>query len=1061
MPDAVRTYLQDIEGSLKLGYATEHTHRPALKTLIECLVPGAQATNEPKRIECGAPDFIVTRDGAPLGYLEAKDVGANLNAVERSRQLKDYRAALRNLILTDYLEFRWYVNGEHRQTVQLATAAADGRLKRTRDGAAQLADLFQGFAAQQPPAIGQPRELAERMAALSRLVRGLIYETFEQEGETGALHAQLSDFRRCLIPDLQPADFADMYAQTMAYGLFAARVRASDGRSFTRQNAAWDLPRTNPFLRKLFNEIAGPELDDRIAWLVDDLAQLLARADMSEVLKDFGRRTRQEDPVVHFYETFLAAYDPKMRESRGVYYTPEPVVSFIVRSIDHLLRAEFGRALGLADPDVLILDPAVGTGTFLYFVIQLVHETLLGIGQAGGWNDYVAQHLLPRLFGFELLMAPYAVAHMKLGILLQQTGYQFVSDQRLGIYLTNTLEEAVTRAQTLGFAGYITEEGNAAAEIKRDRPIMVVLGNPPYSGHSANTSWQVKDGRRQPTFIGRLIQDYHRVDGQPLGEKNPKWLQDDYVKFIRWGQWRIERTGAGILAFITNHGYLDNPTFRGMRQQLMQTFTDIYILDLHGNAKKRETAPDGSKDENVFDIQQGVAIGIFVKQPGKNGPATVHHAELWGTRQEKYERLMEADVSRIDWQRLDPRKPFHLFRPQDRDLQSEYMSGWSVTDIFPVHSVGIVTARDDLTIRWTADEVWETVQDFARLTEEAAREKYRLGKDARDWKVRLAQEDIRSSGPQRNKIVPILYRPFDVRFTYYTGRSRGFICMPRPEVMRHVIAGSNIGLVLPRRVETMGDWRHITISRHLQEHVALSLKTIDSVFPLFLFPDAAVDEKAVQGQLLVQPPWFGIHSARTPNLSPQFIAAVEGKLGLRFVPDGVGDLVSTFGPEDVFHYMYAVFHSPTYRARYAEFLKIDFPRVPFTSDVGLFRALAALGAELVALHLMTSPKLNALITRYPAPGSNEVEHVRYVEPHGDAAGRVYINQTQYFEGVPPEVWTFHVGGYQVCEKWLKGRKGRRLTFDDLLHYQKIVVALRETIRLMAEIDAAIPSWPVQ
>jgi predicted helicase len=394
-----------------------------------------------------------------------------------------------------------------------------------------------------------------------------------------------------------------MYAQTIAYGLFAARCTSKNGSSFTRLDAAQNLPRTNPFLRKLFQYIAGYELDDRIAWLVDDLSQVLAQADMEAVLKNFGKHSGKEDPVVHFYETFLKAYDPKVREMRGVYYTPEPVVSYIVRSIDHLLKTRFNKPKGLADDNTLILDPATGTATFLYMVINEIHQSFAG--QEGMWNDYVAGKLLPRIFGFELLMAPYAVAHLKLGLLLQETGYEFQSDERLGVYLTNTLDEAIKHSETL-FARWISEEANAAARVKKDEPIMVVLGNPPYSGHSANKG----------EWARQLVETYKKDCPELYKPAQAKWLQDDYVKFIAFGQWRIERTGQGILGFITNHAYLDNPTFRGMRQSLMSTFTDIYILNLHGNAKKKEVAPDGGKDENVFDIQQGVAICLLVKETG-------------------------------------------------------------------------------------------------------------------------------------------------------------------------------------------------------------------------------------------------------------------------------------------------------------------------------------------------------------------------------------------------------------------------------------------------------------
>jgi predicted helicase len=621
-------YIQQIESALRSGDATEHTHRPALKSLLEGLVDRVTATNEPKRDEeVGAPDYIVKRGSVPLGYVEAKDIGKPLGKAERTPQLKRYLEGLGNLVLTDYLEFRWYVGGEHRLTARLGTAGEDGKVRREHGGELAVGNLLNGFLSVSAPVIGRPKDLAERMAGLARLIRDVIREAFRAEAEEGRLHVQYDGFRRVLLHDLTPDQFADMYAQTIAYGLFAARVNAPDDRAFTRQHAAYELPRTNPFLRRMFGEIAGPELDRRIEWAVDDLAEVLSRADMAAVLRDFGKRTRREDPVVHFYETFLAAYDPKMREARGVYYTPEPVVSYIVRSVDHLLRTEFGLPEGLADtskvripnPDpgprarktkdlevhrVQVLDPATGTGTFLYGVIDQIHAHLSERGQAGTWSAYVREHLLPRIWGFELLMAPYAVAHMKIGLQLKQLGYDFGSDERLGIYLTNALEEAHAMSDLPLFAQVIADEANQASRVKTELPILVVIGNPPYSGISANMTPE----------IAASVDAYKTVDGKPLGERK-HWLQNDYVKFIRFAQTRIERTGHGILGFITDNSYLDGPTFRGMRRSLMETFDDIYILDLHGNVKKRETSPGGGLDMNVFDITQGVAIVLAVKKP--------------------------------------------------------------------------------------------------------------------------------------------------------------------------------------------------------------------------------------------------------------------------------------------------------------------------------------------------------------------------------------------------------------------------------------------------------------
>jgi hypothetical protein len=989
------------------------------------------------------------------------------------------------------------------------------------------------------------------MAGMTRIVRDLIIGAFEHEKEKGWLHNWLAAFREVLLPDLDEKQFADMFAQTLAYGLFAAKVHSGAGKAFSREMAAFNLPKTNPFLRKLFSEIAGVDMPDTIDWAVDDIVELLKHADLGEILKDFGKGEGKKDPVVHFYETFLAAYDPKMRELRGVYYTPEAVVSYIVRSIDHLLKTRFNRPKGLADENTLILDPACGTGTFLYFVIQQIYQKFAA--QKGAWDGYVAQHLLNRLFGFELLMAPYAVAHLKLGMELQETGYSFGSDQRLGIYLTNTLEEAAKKSEKL-FAQWISDEANAAASIKRDLPIMVVMGNPPYSGHSANRSWEMDNrGKKVPNFIGRLLQDYYKVDGQPLGERNPKWLQDDYVKFLRFGQWRIERTGAGVLAFITNHGYLDNPTFRGMRQQLMNAFTDIYILNLHGNAKKKERAPDGSKDENVFDIQQGVAIGIFVKAPSvaavspppssrrseSAATATVHHADLWGLRKGKYAQLFETDLAGSQWTELEPAPPFYLFVPQDTGLREEYERGWKVTRIFTVNSVGFQTHRDYLVISPSRAELLQRMTDFANpaYSDEEIRRRYfshiQAGKypagDTRDWKLSSSRRALESVAELSSWMTPCIRRPFDFQFYFFHPAA---IEYGRPSVMDSLIGHDNKALLWTRPMSPNYEFSVLTAACAADQSV-VGNKVAGAggtyVGPLYRYGND-VQEKSGQAPLQVQPsPWPSGPGGRRPNLNPEFIADLEKRLRMKFVPEGAvigrgGPLRPSrrehhegaplqFGPEDVFNYIYAIFHSPTYRSRYAEFLKIDFPRVPLTSDVNLFRALCEKGAELVALHLLESPRLENPITGYPVKGSNVVEKgfPKYVAPGEPEpgtgkplkAGRVYINAVapvygrrgpgvilsaseesrhfemkktlrsaqgdkplqkdsgQYFEGVPPEVWQFHLGGYQVCEKWLKDRRGRTLGYDDLEHYRKVVTALKETIRLMAEIDAAIPKWPIE
>jgi predicted helicase len=1039
-PKLLAQYILTIEKELAAGNATEHTHRPALKTLIEGLAEGTTATNEPTHIECGAPDFVVTKGVTTIGYIEAKDIGKSLDEAEKSEQLKRYCDSLTNLILTDYLEFRWYGDGECRLSARLGTPTKEGKIKRDKADVQPVAELLAGFLSRKAEAVGTPKELALRMARLAHMIRNLIVNAFEKEPEGGSLHAQLSAFRDNLIPDLSVEQFADMYAQTIAYGLFAARCTSESGLAFTRFDAAKNLPKTNPFLRKLFQYIAGYDLDDRIAWLVDDLAQVLAQADMEAILKDFGKRTAKEDPVVHFYETFLTAYDPKVREMRGVYYTPEPVVSYIVRSIDHLLKTRFNRPQGLADSNTLILDPAVGTATFLYMVVNKIRDEIVNQGQKGLWNDYVAEKLLPRLFGFELLMAPYAVAHLKLGLLLQETGYQFKSDQRLGIYLTNTLEEAFKKSEQLpGFNKYIVDEANAAAEIKKEKPIMVVLGNPPYSGVSANKG----------EWINQLINEYRQVDGKPLEERKV-WLENDYVKFIRFGQWRIDRTGQGILGFITDHSYLDSPTFRGMRQSLINTFNEIYILDLHGDSKRRESAPDGGKDENVFDIQEGVAIALFVKRPEGSVSAKVYRADLWGLcgdwpepqAETKYRTLAETDIATTGWTEIRPVSPFYIFAVRDESLSSEYQRGWKVTDILPVNSTGIQTSRDDVALDFSQDKLLARISELRDLSQpdHAVIDKYRL-REMSFWRVAEARKNLAGDKGWTKRFVSCLYRPFDTRPMFY---SPAVVHRTRYEVMRHLLEWNRV-LCIGRAGQVTGSeqW-DVIFCGALVVDLNIFYRGGGQCFPLYLYP--------AEGEMQ-----FG-EAHRRPNLNPDFVDVTSKKLALKFIEDGRGDLKETFGPEDIFNYAYAVFHSPTYRTRYAEFLKIDFPRLPLTSDKELFKALAAKGAELVSLHLMESPVLEKLRTqvKFDVPGSSVVEKVSYDEK----ALRVYINKEQYFENIAPEVWNFHIGGYQVCEKWLKDRKGRKLTIDEAQHYQKIVVALKETIRLMAEIDALIPGWPL-
>jgi predicted helicase len=643
------------------------------------------------------------------------------------------------------------------------------------------------------------------------------------------------------------------------------------------------------------------------------------------------------------------------------------------------------------------------------------------------------------------------------------------------------LEEAIPAGQQQ-FAQFINQEANEAGAIKRDKEIMVVLGNPPYSGHSSNNG----------EWITKLHQDYYLVDGKRLKERNSKWLKNDYIKFIRFGQWRVNKTQSGILAFITDNSYLDSLTMRGMRQQLMGAFDDIYILNLHGNSNKKEKTPEGGKDDNVFDIQQGVAIGIFVrnaaptsglKDDGAKRTARVRYADLWGVRAVKYRILEENNLANTTWETLTPSTPYYLFTPQNLDLNGEYEPGWKATDIFPVNVLGFQTHRDNFAVDFDKSEIYRRIKAMRdmHLSDAEFQQQYNVT-DNRDWKLLAARKNLREDIEWEKAIITCSYRPFDTRYCYFSEIAMDY---PRRELLQHVYNHPNLCLNTVRQTK-MPDWDHILVSDSPAPAVYIEIKDGSSVFPLYLYRDPGKLELPGEDEFP-----YDEARGRRPNLSVKFVREMESKLGMTFVTDGKGDLDKTFGPEDVFNYAYAVFHSPTYRERYAEFLKIDFPRLPLTGDKALFKALCQQGAALVDLHLLRGVKIAG--TTFPESGNNVVEsgYPRYEEtPHPPApsptrgegektslpdplathgegekdeegkTGRVYINKTQYFGGIAPEVWAFMVGGYQVLEKWLKDRRGRELSYEDIQHYQKVAAALAKTIGIMEALDDLIPAWPL-
>jgi hypothetical protein len=1059
----IKTYLKKLHEIESRGDAREESYYSALADLLNDFAASVKReaihiTTIPKETDAGNPDFRVW-DGKQhsVGYIEAKSPTVeHLDQVENSEQLKRYRQAFPNLILTNFLEFRLYRDGEFVEKALIARPAILFKLHTVPppEKPQELQSLFEKFFSFVLPKFYNAETLAQELAKRTRFLRDEVVamelrkdEKFRKDSILGFYEA----FREYLISGLTPESFADLYAQTITYGLFAARSRAQNG--FNRKLAYTYIPSTIGILRELFYFISGERLPKEMEGILDDIAEILSITDVKKVLQ-FQTRTlphvRPRDPIVHFYETFLAKYDPATRERRGVYYTPEPVVCYVVESLHKVLQEQFQRPEGFANKNVTVLDPAAGTGTFLAETARRAVEEHISRFGEGGKEGFVRDHILKNFYAFELMMAPYAVGHLKLSYMLDELGCPLGDDDRFKLYLTNTLEgEDLAQTSIPGIAA-LAEESQLAGKIKKETPILVILGNPPYSGHSANASIKLEKSispsgketqKKVKTWIGSLIETYKFIDKISIGEANPKWLQDDYVKFIRFAQWKIDQAGEGVLGFITNHSYLDNPTFRGMRYSLLQSFDEIYLLDLHGNALKKEKCPDGSKDENVFDIRQGVAIAIFIKRKGKRTTCRVHHAELWGKREKKYGWLFDNSLKTTKWKKLTPKSPHYLFVPRDEELLALYESFPKITDVFPVNSVGIVTARDHLTIQWTPEEVWRTVTNFSRLDPEVARQTYELGKDAQDWKVELAQKDLKNSGPDKKHIVPILYRPFDVRYTYYTGKSQGFHCRPRPEVMRHMLR-ENIALCVGRAGQVVGleePWNIIFCSTAIADF-NLFYRGGNVTFPLYLYDhqDKPPRRSSATALLLFEP--SAKYADRTLNISSD----IRERL--------VEAYTKAVPPENLVTYFYGILYSNAYRFRYAEYLKSDFPRLPFTSDYKLFAQISKLGQKLIDLHLLKEPSLSRPVAKFHGQGDGTVEKITYHEE----LLRVEINATQYFAGISDVVWRYQIGGYKVCEKWLKERKGKKLAGAEIEHYCKLITSLAQTIEIQVEIDKLYP-----
>ena len=1019
MTTLFESYLKSIANLTTRGDAREESYYPALQKLLETLAPTVgktvQVTVLPKKTDAGNPDFRVW-DGSHqvVGYIEAKAPGAKLDQVEVSEQLQRYRRTFPNLILTDFYEFRLYRDGLLVKSALLARPwiAQTLHLKPPAEQVEALQRLLESFLDFRLPPAMTAEALSRQLARRTRFLRDEVVRP-ELAQKQKDIYGFYEAFEHYLIAGLSEEQFADLYAQTLVYGLFAARTRAKN--TFHRRMAHDLIPSTIGILRDIFQFISLGKPSKQMEVIVDDIAAVLNTAHVQAILEQYYRQGKGDDPILHFYETFLAEYDPETRERRGVYYTPLPVVRYMVRAVHELLQSRFDLADGLADCQVTLLDPAAGTLTFLAEAIRLAMQTYTAKYGEGGKARFLRTHILPHFYAFELLMAPYAIGHMKIGFLLEAMGTPLENGERFQFYLTNTLEMADLEQITIPGLRSLAEESNQAAKIKKEEPILVILGNPPYSGISANTNpWTESLLKTDQNGA----QSYYSVDGQPLGEKNPKWLQDDYVKFLRFAQWKIHRAGRGIVAMITNHSYLENPTFRGMRQSLLNTFDEIYLLDLHGNSLKREKAPDGGPDENVFDIRQGVAIGIFVKH-GKAKHRRVYHADLYGRQEEKYAWLDSRTLKTARYRTIRPQSPFYFFIPRPKENR-HYQSWPQITELFPLHGVGMTTARDEFVIDFNADVLLNRIRSFKHsdLDDKGLHQWFRI-RVKKGWCIRKAWEQLQEidDAQMGTYIHPVLYRPFDVRYIFYHD---AVVWRTVKRIMHHMLAGKNLALITPKQHKS--DFGAL-ITNVIGGHKTVAAFDINYYFPLYLYEDGTKREFRPQ---------------RKPNLADWLLPKLRAAYGFR--PS----------PEQVLAYLYAILYSPTYRKKYAEQLRTDFPRVPWTAEGKLFRQMAKLGQRLIGLHLLDSPELDPPVAKYQGQGNDLIQQVQYDE----TTQRLFINPDNYFEPISPPIWTYQIGGYQVLAKYLKDRKGRRL--DDPVRYLRIATAIARTLELQGQIDALYP-----
>ncbi|EJJ4820911.1 TPA: type ISP restriction/modification enzyme [Campylobacter jejuni] len=1028
----------------------EHTHRTALQNLLQAIKDNQDKQNkicikqEPNNDKegRGAPDFLITKDFLTLGYIENKRVNANLDNIIKSDQILKYTKLSPNIILTDYLRFILLSLNDKNEIIickevkicsldEIKSVIKNQSLLDTKTQ--ELNELFSIFFSKIPNPINSALDFANHLSLRTRILKDELLLSSKNE----TLLSLFNTFKETLYKELSYEEFCDSFAQTLTYSLFLAKLNNDTAKEIDLNNAKKFIPKSFPLIRSMsgFLDDSFENLEN-IKWLLEEIINIINHIDITSIIKElnktgekdlFNRPTilsTHKDPYLHFYETFLASYDPKLREVRGVYYTPAPVVIFIINAIDEILKQDFNHKKGLSealDKNITLLDFATGTGTFL---LEAFRKALEPISKNS--VNYNPKALIDKFCGFEFLIAPYTIAHLKIS---QSFKEEFNSplndDESLKIALTNTLYfKSISKEQndqnTLFTLIDLTREFKKAQKIKEEQ-ILIITGNPPYSGASrnkglyedeikisyglepskANLSKEQKEyinlyfqeKTKQNTKTFKAIYEKHKLEN----EKNTKWLLDDYVKFIRFAQSKIDSQESGIFAFISNNSFLDNPTFRGMRYSLMQSFDKIYILNLHGDVNKKEKAPDGSKDDNVFDIKQGVSINIFIKQNSKAKNTNIYYHDLYGKRKDKYEFLYENDLNSIKWTLIKNNEPFYLFLPQNNDLLEEYNKGVSVKDMFILSSVGIVSAKDSILISTNTEKLKQQIHDYYNEFD-------------------------------KKNIKKIAYRPFDTQKIYYDIKK---VERPRIETMEHFLENENIGLICDRGTK-LNNINNIFISNKI-----IDLHLVGSgsyIYPLYLYPTTR-SKKFLKKE--------------NPNFNEEnFTSKIENfKESFRTFIDEL--YKEKFSPEDILGYIYAVLFHKIYREKYFDFLKIDFPKIPFTKDKNTFKNLSKLGLKLINLHLLKNDELDFNVGEALFKDiKNKNLKIQKIKYNKDTK-ELFINESLYFTKVSLEIYEFKIGGYAVLDKYLKSHKEEDI---DHKHFTLIIQTLDETLKIQDEIS---------